>query len=91
MLKSKTWSIEPLSNTRIWKWLRNKQIYKDMLKNLSEHCSLFLKFLRGHQIYIDMLNTLGEQCPSYATMQNWIASWKRETFSIEDEHINREG
>lgn len=46
---------------------------------------LYLKGLRGKQIYEDMLNTLGDQCPSYATVKNWTASFKRGKFSIEDD------
>ena len=32
-----------------------------------------------------MLNTLGDQCPSYETVKNWTASFKRGKFSIEDD------
>jgi transposase len=46
---------------------------------------LYLKGIRGEQIYEDMLSTLGDQCPSYATLKNWIPSFKRGRFSFENE------
>lgn len=46
---------------------------------------LYLKGLRGKEIYEDMLETLGDQCPSYATVKNWIASFKRGKLSVEDD------
>ena len=45
---------------------------------------LFLKGLKGKEIYDDMFKTLGNLCPSYATVKNWVASFKRGEFAVED-------
>lgn len=46
---------------------------------------LCLKGLTGKEIYDDMSKTLGEVCPSYATVKNWVASFKRGKISVEDD------
>lgn len=39
--------------------------------------NLHLKGLRGKQIYDDMFNTLGDKCPSYTSVKNLMACFKR--------------
>ncbi|XP_059217413.1 protein GVQW3-like [Stomoxys calcitrans] len=41
--------------------------------------------LSGQEIHNDMVNVLGESAPSYATVKNWVAEFKRGRTSIEDE------
>lgn len=40
--------------------------------------------VKDKQIYEDMLSTLSGQHPSYAIVKNWIPSFMRVKFSIED-------
>lgn len=47
---------------------------------------LFLKGLSGKEIYADMLDTLKDHCPSYATVKNWVAEFKRGRTDVKDEH-----
>lgn len=47
---------------------------------------LFLKGLSGKEIFADMIETLGDQCPSYATIKNWVAEYKRGRSDVKDEH-----
>lgn len=35
------------------------------------------KGLSGQEIHNDMVNVLGESAPSYATVKNWVAKFKR--------------
>lgn len=44
-----------------------------------------LKGKGAKEIYDNMLVTLGDEGPSYATVKNWIARFKTEQFSTEDE------
>ena len=44
-----------------------------------------LKGLTGKEIYDGMSKTLSEVCPSYATVKNWIASFKQGKVSNEDD------
>jgi transposase len=46
---------------------------------------LFLKGKSAKEIYDDMSVTLGEKSPSYSTVKNWVARFKTEHFSTEDE------
>ena len=46
---------------------------------------LHKKGLSGQEIHNDMVNVLGESAPSYATVKNWIAEFKRGRTSIQDE------
>lgn len=46
---------------------------------------LHKKGLSGQEIHNDMVNVLGESAPSYATVKNWVAEFKRGRTSIEDE------
>lgn len=45
---------------------------------------LFKKGLSGQEIHTDMVNVLGEDAPSYTTVKNWIAEFKRGRSSIDD-------
>lgn len=45
---------------------------------------LFKKGLSGQEIHTDMVNVLGEHAPSYTTVKNWIAEFKRGRSSIDD-------
>jgi transposase len=47
---------------------------------------LFVKGLSGKEIFADMVKTLDEQCPSYATIKNWVAEFKRGRSDLKDEH-----
>jgi transposase len=47
---------------------------------------LFVKELSGKEIFADMVKTLGDQCPSYATIKNWFAEFKRGRSDVKDEH-----
>ena len=47
---------------------------------------LFLKGLSGKEIFVDITDTLGDQCPSYATIKNWVAEFKRGRSDVKDEH-----
>jgi len=47
-------------------------------------CHQFLFFLQGKapkEIHAILTETLGEQSPSYATVENWVAQFKRGDFS----------
>lgn len=46
---------------------------------------LFLKGLSGKQIHEDMQETMKDECPSYATVKNWVAKFKRGDYGVEDE------
>ena len=50
---------------------------------------LHKKGLSGQEIHNDMVNVLGESAPSYATVKNWIAEFKRGRTSIQDEPRSR--
>ena len=52
--------------------------YRSIIKSLS------LKGLTGKEVYDEISKTVGEICPSYATVKNWVASFKREKVSVED-------
>jgi transposase len=45
-----------------------------------------VKGLSGKDIFADMVKTLGDQCPSYATIKNWFAEFKRGRSDVKDEH-----
>jgi hypothetical protein len=47
---------------------------------------LFVKGLSGKEIFADMVKTLGDQCRSYATINNWVAEFKRGRSDVKDEH-----
>lgn len=47
---------------------------------------LFVKGLSGKEIFADMTETLDNQCPSYATIKNWVAEFKRGRSDVKDEH-----
>ncbi|KAJ3658815.1 hypothetical protein Zmor_010536 [Zophobas morio] len=46
---------------------------------------LCLKGLTGKEIYGGMSKTLGAVCPSYATVKNWVAAFKRGKVSVKDD------
>jgi transposase len=46
---------------------------------------LYLKGSSAKQIYDDMLVTLGDKRPSYSTVKNWVARFRRGHLSTEDE------
>lgn len=51
---------------------------------------LFKKGLSGKEIFDDMVNVLGTDAPSYATVKNWVAEFKRGRTSIfDEEHTGR--
>lgn len=60
-------------------WNFSKIEYRSVIKYL------FLKGLSGKEIYDDMLTTLGDQCPSYSTIKNWVADFKRGRKDVTDE------
>lgn len=62
-------------------------IYFEMekLKNRAVIEYLFKKGLSPQEIHNDMVNVLGESAPSYATVKNWVAEFKRGRTSIEDD------
>lgn len=47
---------------------------------------LFLKGLKGQEIFEEMTSVLGGSAPSYATVKNWVAAFKRGRMDIKDEH-----
>lgn len=47
---------------------------------------LHLKGLKGGEIFEEMQSVLGESAPSYATVKNWLAEFKRGRTCIQDEH-----
>ena len=57
----------------------------EKLKNRAVIEYLFKKGLAGQEIHNDMVNVLGESAPSYATVKNWVAEFKRGRTSLEDE------
>jgi TPP-dependent 2-oxoacid decarboxylase len=46
--------------------------------------SIFLQGKAPKKIHAILTETLGEHAPSYATVKNWVAQFKRDDFSICD-------
>lgn len=57
----------------------------DKMENRAIIKYLYLKGFRGKEIYEDMVNTLHNDFPSYATVENWVACFKRGKLSIQDD------
>ena len=57
----------------------------EKLKNRAVIEYLFKNGLAVQEIHKDMVNVLGESAPSYATVKNWVAEFKRGRTSLEDE------
>jgi len=53
-------------------------------RDLSCHQVFFLQGKEPKEIHAILTETLGEHAPSYATVKNWVAQFKREGFSTCD-------
>ena len=53
-------------------------------RELSSSCFLFLQGKVPKEIHAILTETLGKHAPSYATVKNWVAQFKRGDFSICD-------
>jgi len=55
--------------------------------NMETRAAIKFSFLQGKapkEIHAILIETLGEHAPSYATVKNWVAHFKRADFSICD-------
>ena len=53
-------------------------------RDASCHQFCFLQGKAPKEIYANLIETLGEHAPSYATVKNWVAQFKRGDFSTCD-------
>lgn len=74
-----------VAQTNLKKRISIESAKRETLKYQAIIKYLYLTRLRGKDIYENMPTTLGGQCLLHMTLKNWISSFNRRKFPIEDE------